>query len=91
MKLEQIKDTVEQIRQGKQIKTITEVNKTEESSQENENVMGKESVKLDAETKEVKEEIWRKILQINFTSIEDRERLYKIRTDRKGKKTYRKS
>lgn len=57
MKLEQIKDTVEQIRQGKQIKTITEVNKTEESSQENENVMGKESVKLDAETKEVKEEI----------------------------------
>ena len=53
--------------------------------------MGKESVQLDAETKEVKEEILRKILQINFTSIEDRERLYKKRTVRKGKKTYRKS
>ena len=87
MKLEQIKDTVEQIRQGKQIKAITEVNKTEESPRENENVMGKESVQLDAETKEVKEEIF----QNNFTSIEDRERLYKKRTVRKGKKTYRKS
>ena len=81
------KDTVEQIRQGKQIKAITEVNKTEESPRENENVMGKESVQLDAETKEVKEEIF----QNNFTSIEDRERLYKKRTVRKGKKTYRKS
>ena len=49
--------------------------------------MGKESVQLDAETKEVKEEIF----QNNFTSIEDRERLYKKRTVRKGKKTYRKS
>ena len=78
---------MEQTRQGKQIKAITEVNKTEESPRENENVMGKESVQLDAETKEVKEEIF----QINFTSIEDRERLYKKRTVRKGKKTYRKS
>ena len=57
--------------------SINEVNETEEPPQEYENITAEETVELDAETKELKYEILRKILQIKFTDIEDRERLSK--------------
>ena len=66
--------------------SINEVNETEEPPQEYENITAEETVELDAETKELKYEILRKILQIKFTDIEERERLSKISTNKKGKK-----
>ena len=59
------------------------INETEEIPRENENVTAEEAVELDEETKELKDEILRKILQIKFANTEDRERLSKIRTDKK--------
>ena len=52
----------------------------------NKNVTAEESVKLDPETKQLKDRILRKILHIKFTNIGERERISKIRTDKKVKK-----
>ena len=77
---------MDQVRRGIQINSINEVNETEEPPREYENITAEETVELDVETKELKYEILRKILQIKFTDIEDRERLSKIRTNKKGEK-----
>ena len=86
---EQIKHTVEQVRQENQISTTNEVNETKEPPRENENITVEVTVKLDAETKELKDDNLdkrRKILQIKFTNAEDTERLSKIWTVKKEKK-----
>lgn len=75
MTLKQIKDTVEKVREGNLINTMNEVNKTEEPSRENEKISAEENLQLDAETKELKDEILRKILQIKFTNTKDRQAL----------------
>ena len=86
---EQIKHTVEQVRKENQISTTNEANEIKEAPQENENITVEVTVKLDAETKELKDNILdkrQKILQIKFTNAEDTERLSKIRTVKKEKK-----
>ena len=75
MTLKQIKDTVEKVREGNLINTMNEVNETEEPSRENEKISAEENLQLDAETKELKDEILRKILQIKFTNTKDRQAL----------------
>ena len=91
MPIEQIKDTEKQVKQGNQINTINEVNEIEEQPWENENVTGDETLDLETEAKELKDEISRKILQIKFSNIDDTERLSQLRTDKKRKKTSWKS
>ena len=81
-----MKDAGEQFRQGNQINTINEVNETEEPPRENENVTAEEVVETDAETKELKDEILREMLQIKFTNVEDIEMLCKIKINKKGEK-----
>ena len=75
MTLKQIKDTVEKVREGNLINTINEVKETEEPPRENEEISEEENLQLDAETKELKDEILRKILQIKFTNTKDRQAL----------------
>lgn len=75
MTLKQIKDTVEKVREGNLINTMNEVNETEEPSRENKKISAEENLQLDAETKELKDEILRKILQIKFTNTKDRQAL----------------
>ena len=75
MTLKQTEDTVEKVREGNLINRINEVNETEEPSRENEKISAEENLQLDAETKELKDEILRKILQIKFTNTKDRQTL----------------
>ena len=57
-----------------------------EQPQENARDMLEEREELDIETKEMKEEILRQIYQIKNIDIEDRQKLCKIRSDKKALK-----
>ena len=48
--------------------------------------MPEEREEFDAETKEMKEEILRQIIQLKNADIEDRQKLCKIRSDKKARK-----
>ena len=48
--------------------------------------MSEEKEEIDTETKEMKEEILRQIIQIKNIDIEDRQKLCKIRSDKKAQK-----
>ena len=48
--------------------------------------MPEEKEEIDTETKEMKEEILRQIIQIKNIDIEDRQKLCKIRSDKKAQK-----
>ena len=69
--LEQIENTIKQIRQGKEINQQNQ-NPEMEQPQENTRDMSEEREELGAETKEMKEEILRQIIQLKNTDIEDR-------------------
>ena len=83
--LEQIENTIKQIRQGKEINQQNQ-NPEMEQPQENTRDMSEEREELGAETKEMKEEILRQIIQLKNTDIEDRQKLCKIRSDKKVRK-----
>ena len=61
--LEQIENTIKQIRQGKEINQQNQ-NPEMEQPQENTRDMSEEREELGAETKEMKEEILRQIIQL---------------------------
>ena len=79
MPTEQIKDTEKQVKQGSQINTVNEVNKTEETLRKNEKVAAEEPLEPDAETIKLEDEILRKIRQIKFTNVKDRDGPSEIR------------
>ena len=54
-----------------------------EQPQENTSDMSEEREELEAETKEMKEEILRQIIQLKNIDIEDRQKLCKIRSIKK--------
>ena len=83
--LEQIENTIKQIRQGKEINQQNQ-NPEMEQPQENTRDMSEEREELGAETKEMKEEILRQIIPLKNTDIEDRQKLCKIRSDKKVRK-----
>ena len=83
--LEQIENTIKQIRQGKEINQQNQ-NPEMEQPQENTRDISEEREELGAETKEMKEEILRQIIQLKNTDIEDRQKLCKIRSDKKVRK-----
>ena len=68
---EQIENAIKQIRQGKD---VNQQNQSPEMEQPQENAgdMPEEREELDAETKEMKEELLRQIIQIKGIDIEDR-------------------
>ena len=82
---EQIESTIKQIRKGKKVNQQNQ-NPEMEQSQENTRDMPEEREEPDAETKEMKEEILRQIFQLKSIDIEDRERLCKIRSDKRARK-----
>ena len=55
-----------------------------EQPQENTRVMLKEREELDVETKEMKEELLRQIIQLKNIDIEDKQKLWKIRSDKRA-------
>ena len=57
-----------------------------EKYQKNSRDMPEEREELDAETKKMKEEILRQIIQMKIIDIEDRQKLCKIRSDKKTQK-----
>ena len=57
-----------------------------EQPQESTRDMPEEREEFDAETKEMKEEILRQIIQLKNVDIEDRQKLCKIRSDKKARK-----
>ena len=57
-----------------------------EKHQKNSRDMPEEREELDAETKKMKEEILRQIIQMKSIDIEDRRKLCKIRSDKKTQK-----
>ena len=79
---EQIENAIKQIRQGKD---VNQQNQSPEMEQPQGNAgdMPEEREELDAETKEMKEELLRQIIQIKDIDIEDRQKLCKIRSDKK--------
>ena len=85
LKREQIENTIKQIRQGKE---VNQQNQNPEMEQPHENTsdMSEEREELEAETKEMKEEILRQIIQLKNIDIEDRQKLWKIRSDKKVRK-----
>ena len=56
-----------------------------EQPQENTRVMLKEREELDVETKEMKEELLRQIIQLKNIDIEDKQKLWKIRSDKRAR------
>ena len=82
---EQIQNTIKHIRQGKEVHQQNQYPEMEQP-QENTRDMPEEKEELDAETKEMKEGILRQIIQIKNIDIEDRQKLCKIRSDKKARK-----
>ena len=82
---EQKENTIKQIRQGKEVNQQSQ-NTEMEQPQENKRDMPEEREELDAEIKEIKEEILRQIIQLKNIDIEDRQKLRKIRSDKKARK-----
>ena len=56
-----------------------------EQPQENTRVILKEREELDVETKEMKEELLRQIIQLKNIDIEDKQKLWKIRSDKRAR------
>ena len=83
---EQIENTIKQIRKGKKVNQQNQ-NPEMEQSQENTRDMPEEREEPDAETKEMKEEILSQIFQLKSIDIEDREKLCKIRPDKRARKS----
>ena len=81
----QIENTIKQIRQGKEVNQQNQ-NPEMEQPQESARDMPEEREELDAETKEMKEEILRQIIQLKNLDIEDRQKLCKIRSAKKARK-----
>ena len=81
----QIENTIKQIRQGKEVNQQNQ-NPEMEQPQESARDMPEEREELDAETKEMKEEILRQIIQLKNLDIEDRQKLCKIRSAKKAQK-----
>ena len=81
---EQIENTIKQIIQGKEVNQQNQ-NPKMEQPQENTRDMLEEREELDAETKEMKEEILRQITQLKNIDIEDRQKLCKIRSNKKAR------
>ena len=81
----QIENTIKQIRQGKEVNQQNQ-NPEMEQPQESARDMPEEREELDAETKEMKEEILRQIVQLKNLDIEDRQKLCKIRSAKKARK-----
>ena len=81
---EQIENTIKQIRQGKEVNQQNQ-NPEMEQPQENTRVMLKEREELDVETKEMKEELLRQIIQLKNIDIEDKQKLWKIRSDKRAR------
>ena len=82
---EQIENTIKQIRQGKEVNQQNQ-NPEMEQYQKNSRDIPEEREELDAETKKMKEEILRQIIQMKSIDIEDRQKLCKIRSDKKTQK-----
>ena len=82
---EPIENTIKQIRQVKEVNQQNQ-NPEMEQPQENTRDMPEQRKELDAETKEMKEEMLRQIIQIKNIYIEVRQKLYKIRSDKKARK-----
>ena len=80
---EQKENTIKQIRQGKEVNQQNQ-NLEMEQPQENKRDMPEEREELDAEIKEMKEEILRQIIQLKNIDIEDRQKLRKIGSDKKA-------
>ena len=81
----QIENTIKQIRQGKEVNQQNQ-NPEMEQPQESARDMPEEREELDAETKEMKEEILRQIIQLKNLDIEDRQKLCKTRSAKKAQK-----
>ena len=69
---EQIENTIKQIRQGKEVNQQNQIPEMEQL-QENTRDMPEEREELDAETKEMKQEMLRQIIQFKIIDIEDRQ------------------
>ena len=69
---EQIENTIKQIRQGKEVNRQNQTPEMEQL-QENTRDMPEEREELDAETKEIKQEMLRQIIQFKIIDIEDRQ------------------
>ena len=69
---EQIENTIKQIRQGKEVNRQNQIPEMEQL-QENTRDMPEEREELDAETKEIKQEMLRQIIQFKIIDIEDRQ------------------
>ena len=82
--LEKIENTIKQVRQGKEVDQQNQ-NPEMEQPQENTRDMAEEMEELDAETKEMKEQILRQISQVKNIDIEDRQKLCKMRSDKKAR------
>ena len=82
---EQIENTIKQTRRGEEVNQQNQ-NPEMEQPQESTRDMPEEREEFDAETKEMKEEILRQIIQLKNVDIEDRQKLCKIRSDKKARK-----
>ena len=82
---EQIENTIKQTRRGEEANQQNQ-NPEMEQPQESTRDMPEEREEFDAETKEMKEEILRQIIQLKNVDIEDRQKLCKIRSDKKARK-----
>ena len=81
----QIENTIKQFRQKKEVNQQNQ-NPEMEQLQENARDMPEKREDLDAETKKMKEEILRQIIQIKNIDIGDRQKRCKIRSDKKARK-----
>ena len=84
----QIENTIKQFRQKKEVNQQNQ-NPEMEQLQENARDMSEKREDLDAETKKMKEEILRQIIQIKKIDIGDRQKRCKIRSDKKSTKINR--
>ena len=82
---EQIENTIKQTRRGEEVNQQDQ-NPEMEQPQESTRDMPEEREEFDAETREMKEEILRQIIQLKNVDIEDRQKLCKIRSDKKARK-----
>ena len=82
---EQTENIIKQIRHGKEVNQQNQ-NPEMEQPQESARDMPEEKEELETETKEMKEEILRQVIQIKNIDIEYRQKSCKIRYDKKARK-----